>query len=222
MQAVESETLILYHTALGGQWPEAAARALAAQLAYARRLAAQRSTAQAQASLAGIALALRALAQLLHRAVAPGEIVFAQGEKPRLAAEPSLAAAAAAGGTQREVHRAPRAAGPDFSIAHAGPWVACAAVARGRVGLDVELGSDARIADWVVREAALKATGEGLRALRDVRELEWGPRDLCWRGERWHLRRLDLFPGASACLLTSREPSTVEVRAVTLAELFAP
>ena len=195
-------------------------RALAARLPYARRLAAQRGPAQAQASLAGIALALRALAQLLRRAVAPGEIVFAQGEKPRLAAEPSRAAAA--GGTLREVHRAPRAAGPDFSIAHAGPWVACAAVAHGRVGLDVELGTEARIADWVVREAALKATGEGLRALGDVRELESGPRDLCWRGERWHLRRLDLFPGASACVLTSRAPATVEVRAVTLAELLPP
>jgi hypothetical protein len=219
MQAVETETLILYYTALRGQWPEAAARALAARLPYARRLATYRATVRAQASLAGIALALRALAQLLRRAVAPGEIVFALGEKPCLAAEPPLAAAV--GGTPREVRRASRAAGPDFSIAHAGPWVACAAVGRGRVGLDVELGTEARIADWVVREAALKATGEGLRALRDVRELEWRGADLCWRGERWHLRRLDLFPGASACVLTSSAPPTVEVRAVTLAELFA-
>jgi len=69
MQAVESENLILYHTTLRGQRPEAAARALAMRLP--------------------------------HCAVAPGEIVFAQGEKPRLAAEPSLAAAA--GGTPREV-----------------------------------------------------------------------------------------------------------------------
>jgi phosphopantetheinyl transferase len=219
MQAVESETLTLYHTALRGQWPETAARALAARLPYVRRLAAGRGTAQARASLAGIALALQALSQLLQRAVAPDEIAFAQGEKPRLA-EP--ARAAAAGGTLRAACRAPRATGPDFSIAHSGPWVACAAVARGRVGLDVELGTEARIADWVVREAALKATGEGLRALRDVRELEWGRRHLCWRGARWHLQRLDLFPGASACVLTSGALATLDVRAVTLAELFAP
>lgn len=184
-----------------------------------RRLAARRGTAQAQASLAGIALALRALSQLLARAVAPGEIVFAQGEKPRLASQPALAAAA--GGTLREVRSVPHEEGPDFSIAHAGPWVACAAVARGRVGLDVEMGSDVRIADWVVREAALKATGLGLRAARDVRALEWGAREACWRGERWHLVRPDLFPGASVCVLSSA-PTTVEAHAVPLAELFAP
>lgn len=107
-----------------------------------RRLAARRGTAQAHASLAGIALALRALSQLLARAVAPGEIVFAQGEKPRLASQPALAAAA--GGTLRAV-----------------------------------------------------------------------------RGVRWHLARLDLFPGASACVLSSA-PATVEAHAVPLAELFAP
>ena len=61
---------------------------------------------------------------------------------------------------------------PDFSISHAGPWVACAALTGGRVGLDLEMGADARIADWVVREAALKASGHGLRALREVGELQ--------------------------------------------------
>jgi len=184
-----------------------------------RRLAARRGSAQAHSSLAGIALALRALSQLLARAVAPGEIVFAQGEKPRLVSQPALAAAV--GGTLREVRSVPHQAGPDFSISHAGPWVACAAVARGRVGLDVEMGSDARIAEWVVREAALKATGLGLRAARDVCTLESGAREACWRGERWHLARLDLFPGASACVLSSA-PATVEAHAVPLAELFAP
>src|SRR5256886_16334255 len=39
MQAVESQTLILYHTDLRGEWPRDAARALAARLPYAKRLA---------------------------------------------------------------------------------------------------------------------------------------------------------------------------------------
>jgi len=179
-----------------------------------------RSGSAAQASLAGVALALRALARLLGRSVAPGEIVFAPGEKPCLASQPACEAAAA--GALRTVRSAPHPQGPDFSIAHAGPWVACAAFSGGRVGLDVEMGTDARIADWVVREAALKATGAGLRAAREVRALEWGARAAWWRGERWHLERLDLFPGASACVLTSSAPATVEACAVPLAELFVP
>ncbi|TLY97322.1 MAG: hypothetical protein E6K38_04515 [Gammaproteobacteria bacterium] len=61
MQAVESQTLILYHTDLRGQWPAAAARALAARLPYGKRLALGADERQQHASLAGIALALRAL-----------------------------------------------------------------------------------------------------------------------------------------------------------------
>src|SRR5947208_14440127 len=81
MQAVESQTLILYHTDLRGQWPAAAARALAARLPYGKRLAlAARlpygkrlalgaDEPQQHASPAGIALALRALSleELLGR-----------------------------------------------------------------------------------------------------------------------------------------------------------
>ena len=221
MQAVESETLILYHTALGDDWPEAGARALAARLPYLRRLAANRAGTASRASLAGIALALRALARLLGRQVAPAELVFAQGEKPRLASRAPLAATPAAP-IAHAVQAGPATEGLDFSIAHSGPWVACAALARGRVGLDVEMGTDARIADWVVREAALKASGEGLRAAQAVRALDWSQAHACWRGERWHLRRLDLFPGASACVLTSIAPLTIEARVVAVGELFAP
>src|SRR4029077_19594133 len=85
MQAVESQTLILYHTDLRGEWREAAARARRARLRYAKRLATGAAEAQARASLAGIALALRALSHVTGRAVTPDEIVFAPGEKPRLA-----------------------------------------------------------------------------------------------------------------------------------------
>ena len=196
MQAVESETLILYHTDLRGEWPRDAARALAARLPYGKRLATRADSPGARASLAGIALALRALSALTGRAVRPGEIVFARGAKPRLA------------------H-----ACPDFSISHSGPWVGCAAVRSGRVGFDVEMGSGERIVSWVAREAALKACGAGIRALREVR-LSAG-RASC-RGELLYARALQLFPGAAACVMTSLAVPEFGAHALSPAELFAP
>ncbi len=196
MQAVESETLILYHTDLRGEWPRDAARALAARLPYGKRLATSADSPGARASLAGIALALRALSALTGRAVRPGEIVFAQGAKPRLA------------------H-----ACPDFSISHSGPWVGCAAVRSGRVGFDVEMGSGERIATFVAREAALKACGAGIGAWHEVR-LSGGRAS--WRGELLSAHALGLFAGAAACVMTSFAVPELTVRALSLEELFAP
>src|SRR5579862_8646997 len=82
MQAVETETLILYHTDLRGEWPEEGARALAARLPYAKRLAVGSASARARESLAGIALALRALTAVTRREVRAGEMVFAGDAKP--------------------------------------------------------------------------------------------------------------------------------------------
>jgi phosphopantetheinyl transferase len=124
--------------------------------------------------------------------------VFAHGQKPRLAG-----------------------ACPDFSIAHSGHWVGCAAMARARVGFDVELGTDARRTQWVVREAALKATGEGLRALPEARQLHALAGRLRWRGELWHVRQLELFAGAPACVVSSRPVRELDTRAIALEELFA-
>lgn len=198
MQAVESQTLILYHTELSGQWPEAASRSLAARLPYLKRLALGGGGEAARASLAGIALALKALGALLGRTVSPRELVFAPGRKPRLAGS--------------------AASLPDFSISHSGPWVGCAAIGRGRVGFDVELGGDERIATWVAREAALKACGVGIRALREVQLSDEGAR--CG-GVAWCGRSVPLFPGASACVMTSEAVREVSARALTLEELFA-
>jgi hypothetical protein len=179
---------------------------------------------ESHASLAGIALALRALTRLLGRTVEAGEIVFAQGEKPRLArnvALHALAAGEAPPARERALRWAADAA-VDFSISHAGPWVACAALARGCVGFDLEMGTDQRIAQWVMREAALKASGEGLRALKEVEDLHVREGRLCWRGGVWHVRWLEGFEGASACVVSSLEAAAVESRAIALAELFEP
>ena len=210
MQAVESQTLILYHTDLRGEWPRAAAGALGARLPYGKRLATRADSPVARASLAGIALALRALSALSARAVAPGEMVFAQGAKPRLA----RGCAARAAQTDEQ-----RAFGPDFSISHSGPWVGCAAVRCGRVGFDVEMGSGERIATFVAREAALKACGAGIDAWREVR-LSGGRAS--WRGELLSAHALGLFAGAAACVMTSFAVPELTVRALSLEELFAP
>lgn len=202
MQAVESQKLILYHSDLRGQWPQEAARALAARLPYAKRLEVASHAAAAPATLAGVALALRALSQLTGVRVSPGELAFPDGGKPHLART-----AAAAG------------EGPDFSISHSGPWVGCAAVAQGLVGFDVEFGTEARLSAWAAREAALKACGASLTEAREVELVEGGAR--C-RGVTLEALPLELFPGAAACLMTSLPAGPLEARALTLAELFAP
>lgn len=214
MRTDEGQTLILYHTDLRGQWPQPAALALAARLPYTRRLAARSSQPQARASLAGIALALRALRQLLGRAVDVSELVLTERRKPHLVAT-SLAQGAPGALPQR-----PRPAA-DFSISHAGDWVGCAAMAHAKVGLDIEEGTDAHIADWVVREALLKASGEGLRALDTLRGVRLDAKPVRWRGESWHLQRLALFPGASACAVASAPVGNLSVCELTPAELFA-
>ncbi len=194
MQVVESQTLILYHTDLRDHWPEERGRALAATLPYLRRLAVSSGSADARASLAGIALALRALEDCLGRVVAASEIVFAPDEKPRLGD-----------------------AAADFSIAHTGALVGCAALAGARVGFDAEQGTDKHLNNWVAREATVKAAGFGMRALNEVTLV---PRGALCRGVRWHSLNLDSFPGATACVMSSIELTDARVRALTLAELF--
>jgi hypothetical protein len=207
MQAVERETLILYHSDLRGQWPQAASRAFAARLPYARRLALRAARDADRASLAGIALALRALERVLGRRVSAGELKFHAGAKPRLASRASRAAGAAG-------------AAADFSISHSGAYVGCVAAARGCVGLDIEVGTQPRIAQWVLREAALKATGEGLRGWRASDVPQSRADGTVWRGRHWHVRRLQLFPGAAAVVVASEPVQALETQAVALEELF--
>ena len=199
MQAVESQKLILYHSDLRGQWPQEAASALARSLPYAKRLEVAAHARRAAATLAGIALALRALQALGGREIAASELAFPDGGKPRLA-----------------LPKTPEAL-PDFSISHSGHWVGCAAVANGLVGFDVELGSGERLAEWAAREAALKACGLGITASREV-ELAAGA--AACRGVRLRAMPLGLFPGAVACLMTSLPVARLETRSLTLEELF--
>ena len=202
MQAVESQTLILYHSDLRGQWPQAPARGLSARLPYAKRLEIAARAARAPATLAGIALALRALERLTGLKLAPAALAFPDGGKPHLA---------------RGAVTLPYS--PDFSISHSGPWVGCAAVAHGLVGLDVEFGTEARLSAWAAREAALKACGAGLA---EAREVELGGDGARCRGVTLRATRLEQFPGAAACIMTSLPVSRLETHALSLEELFAP
>ena len=149
-----------------------------------------------------------------------GEILFAPGAKPRLAPPAALAAGEAQCAQRRIITSHDERAAPDFSISHAGPWVACAALTSGRVGLDLEMGTDERIAQWVLREALLKASGEGLRGLREVQDLAVHEGRVRWGGESWRVRRLGGFDAASACIVCSREIAAVDSHALSPAELF--
>src|SRR6267154_1524798 len=75
MQAVESQTLILYHTDLRGEWPRAAAGALGARLPYGKRLATRADSPGARARLRRTRRAdrraARPRARLQHLALRP-------------------------------------------------------------------------------------------------------------------------------------------------------
>jgi len=71
------------------------------------------------------------------------------------------------------------------------------------------------------QEALLKAVGAGIRALREVSAVSFVGGCARWRDELWHARSLALFPGASACVMTSVAVAAVEQRAMALQELFA-
>lgn len=159
---------------------------------------------------------MRALSRVLQRAVRAGELAFVEGHKPHLRMARAVGCAAGAATTPQERCAA------DFSISHSGPWVGCAALPCGQIGFDIEEGSDTGSLDWVLREAALKATGEGLRALAAARALEAQADVVRWRDAAWHVRRLEVFAGAAACILSSVPIAKLETRAVPLAQVFAP
>lgn len=156
----ENDTVILYYSHLSGDWPNERAALFQRALPYAKRLATDAQEIEGRRTLAGVSLARRALAALLGHDVPACEFEFPEGGKPRV----------------------PGA--PDFSIAHSGLWVGCAAVRMGRIGFDVEcerpgieqtvrvlctpeeastLTPQSALERWVATEAALKAFGASVR-----------------------------------------------------------
>jgi len=139
----------------------------------------------------GLELLFEAVGHLGCGGVAPGDLSFPEGEKPRLAG------------------------GPYFSISHTTQRVACAASLDCDVGLDHEdftgREAPARLKRWTAVEATLKAAGAGLARAAVVQvdaELSSSRLD----GARYHLVPLDLGPGAVACLASRARPDAIEVR----------
>jgi phosphopantetheinyl transferase len=214
MQVTENDTAILYYSQLRGDWPEERAARFLRTLAYAKRLATDVQEIEGRQTLAGVSLARRALSALLGREIAGRDFVFPDGSKPHV----------------------PGA--PDFSIAHSGVWVGCAAVARGRIGFDVEceragieqtvrllctpeearaLTPRAALERWVATEAALKAHGA---SVREAQKVEFYEGRGFFRGELLHRVDVEGFEGAAACVMTSQGVRGVETVFVPLAELF--
>lgn len=130
---------------------------------------------------------------------------------------------------------------PEFSIAHAGDWVACALAAVGDIGVDIEplarpgalpawrrafdaderraaRSTRAALAIWTAKEAALKAAGAGFAELPQVRVRG---RELRFRGRRWHCRAPRLAPEVIARLVTSRRVARLRIVAVPAARALA-
>jgi 4'-phosphopantetheinyl transferase EntD len=207
-----SHRTILYYSAVPSENDAAALAPLAAALRGVAP-AGEATRVRGRASLAGIALALRALRALCARVVRAEELVFAPGAKPRFPG------------------------GPDFSISHSDEWVGVAATASGAIGFDIEGERADRLAlrfvcdetelasirdcgataMWVAKEAALKAWGLGILAAPRVRI----------RGNTAALdaRRLTLHPvtalaGARACIATAGALETLEQQYVPPAALL--
>lgn len=150
--------VLILHAPLAGAGEDARGDALLMRLPYARRLElSRREPAARHASLAGVALALAGAARLRGRPVAPGQLEFPAGGKPRLTG------------------------GPCFSVAHSATRVAVAISDDCEVGLDLEDAVEAasedaratlRLQRWAAIEAALKAVGAGLQSVGRLRMAE--------------------------------------------------
>jgi phosphopantetheinyl transferase len=190
--------VIVLHAPLPGHAGAAHESALLARVPYAKRLQLEhRDPASRSASLAGIALALQAVALLRGRGVLAADLRFPQDGKPTLAD------------------------GPFFSISHSVTRVACAASDELDCGIDIEDAGSAspmptatreRMRAWTAVEAVLKAAGLGLRAARDVKvAADFCTADL--RGAPYWLLELDLGPDTVAHLAAPRAIRSVRIEA---------
>jgi phosphopantetheinyl transferase len=214
MQVTENDTVILYYSHLSGDWPDERASLFARSLPYAKRLATDAQEIEGRRTLAGVSLARRALAALLGHEVPAREFTFPEGGKPHVSGA------------------------PDFSIAHSGLWVGCAAIAMGRIGFDVEIAQpdieqtvrllcgpeeastltpQSALARWVATEAALKAFGA---SVREAPQVQFRAGQAFFRGEPLHGTPVNAFEGAAACIMTSRPIRAVDLHEVPLGDLF--
>jgi hypothetical protein len=192
--------VILAYSRLSRQLPAALAAHWRARLGGAG-VARLRGDARSQAqTIAGVALACHVLSAAAGREVAAAELRYTPRGKPHAIGL------------------------PEFSIAHAGPWVLCALASEGAVGVDVEpliarqslprwsqvfdaqerasaRTPRAALAIWTAKEAALKAVGATVAEAARVRVRG---RRVAFRGRSWHCRRPRLAPRVLVSLVTAR------------------
>lgn len=192
--------LVLHAVLPEGVAPSALHRLLEA-LPYARRLELERRDERGRcASLAGLHLALTGAQRLLDRPVAPGELRFIAGAKPRLAT------------------------GPHFSLSHGLTRVGVALSVTADIGFDLEelragegapSANPGKLARWTATEAVLKAAGRGLRDARAVRlddDLASGQLD----GRAYGIWPVHLHHTALAHLAAAEPIGPIEIEEVVL------
>jgi hypothetical protein len=156
----------------------------------------------------GRALALAAVSGLRDRAPDAAAFVWPYRGKPRVAG------------------------GPQFSIAHSAPLVACVAVDRGAVGFDVECDARAdslafaHVFDdaerdlaalqgarrvWMAKEAALKAHGGTIEHIGSVRVDATGA---AWGARRYFRHDITIAGRWAACVMTDVRELDIEQRAI--------
>jgi phosphopantetheinyl transferase len=193
--------VLVLHAALPEGPAPSALRRLLEELPYARRLELERREERDRcASLAGLHLALIGAERLLGRPVAPGELRFIAGAKPRLAA------------------------GPHFSLSHGPTRVGAALSVSADVGFDLEelrAGEGTprpdvtRVVRWTATEAVLKAAGRGLRDTGAVRlddDLASGRLD----GRVYRLWPVELHAGMIAHLAATEPSGPIEIEEIVL------
>ena len=110
-------------------------------------------------------------------------------------------------------------AAADFSIAISGALSAVRRVRGAQVGFDLEYGTDARLGNWVAREADGQGRRSGHARPDEVRLTDGGAN--C-RGTSWYARPPEHFPGRHGLRDDQRpQVAAVQVRALPLADLFA-
>ncbi len=192
--------VILAYSWLPRQLPPGLRARWRARLSPARALRLSVDPRAQSRTLLGVALACRLLSAASGRSVEPRALRYTRRGKPHV---PGL---------------------PEFSIAHAGGWVACALASAGAVGIDIEPlarraalphwrsvfdadelaaahSARAALSIWTTKEAVLKAAGA---AFADLPQVSVRGRRVRFGGLRWHCRAPRLAPGMVARLVTAQ------------------
>lgn len=191
--------VLVLHARLGAEPDSGELAGLIVRLPYAKRIELERRDPPArQASLAGIALALRGIELLRGSPGDAGQLRFPAGGKPQLPG------------------------GPAFSVSHGRGRVGVAVSVDDGLGFDLEEfdpaspeagATRARLVRWTATEAVLKAAGRGLRDARAV-EIDESVQAGRVAGASFHLRPVAIAGDVVAHLATVAPVTSISVEEV--------